>query len=161
MSQLPKLQSRILFCGFFDGAINGLSGLAVIFSSASCMLKMRLCNGILWKTPLHWSSGCHLVSSFVFFSKKEKKKKLVKNRYYLFPILSKYSILFCLISEINHRVISIQRRDAELNIILPRVHNFNIKEKKAWNICFIICHKDQTRSGKVKANKAQQILVKI
>ena len=85
VSQLPNLQSRILFCGFFDGAINGLSGLAVIFSSASCMLKMRLCNGILWKTPLHWSSGCHLVSSFVFFSKKEKKKKIGEKQILSFP----------------------------------------------------------------------------
>ena len=36
--------------------------------------------------------------------------------------------------------INIQRREAELNIILPRVNNFNIKQKNAWNICFIICH---------------------
>ena len=41
-----------------------------------------------------------------------------------------------------------------LNIILPRVSNFNIKQKKAWNICFIICHQHQTRSGKIKSNKA-------
>ena len=33
-------------------------------------------------------------------------------------------------------VINIQRREAELNIILPRVTNFDIKQKKAWNICF-------------------------
>ena len=37
-------------------------------------------------------------------------------------------------------VINIQRREAELNIILPRVNNFDIKQKKAWNICFIIFH---------------------
>ena len=54
-------------------------------------------------------------------------------------------------------VINIQRREAELNIILPRVNNFDIKQKKAWNICFIICHRHQTRSGKIKTNKAQQI----
>ena len=35
-------------------------------------------------------------------------------------------------------VINIQRREAELNIILPRVNNFDIKQKKAWNICFIM-----------------------
>ena len=57
-------------------------------------------------------------------------------------------------------VINIQRREAELNIILPRVNNFDIKQKKAWNICFIICHQHQTRSGKIKANKTQQISVK-
>ena len=57
-------------------------------------------------------------------------------------------------------VINIQWREAELNIILPRVNNFNIKQKKAWNICFNICHQHQTRSGKIKANKTQQISVK-
>ena len=31
--------------------------------------------------------------------------------------------------------------------------------KKAWNICFIICHQHQTRSTKIKTNKAQQISV--
>ena len=46
-----------------------------------------------------------------------------------------------------------------INIILPRVNNFDIKQKKAWNICFIICHQHQTRSGKIKANKTKQILV--
>ena len=32
-----------------------------------------------------------------------------------------------------------QRLEAKLNIILPRVNNFNIKQKSAWNICFSIC----------------------
>ena len=57
-------------------------------------------------------------------------------------------------------VINIQRREAELNIILPKVNNFDIKQKKAWNICFIICHQHQTRSGKIKANNRQQVSVK-
>ena len=56
--------------------------------------------------------------------------------------------------------INIQRREAEVNIILPRVNNFDIKQKKAWNICFIICHQYQTWSGKIKANKTQQTVVK-
>ena len=60
---------------------------------------------------------------------------------------------FCLISEIIHP------RYAELNIILQRVNNFDIKQKKAWNICFIICHQHQTRAGKIKAYKTHQILV--
>ena len=47
----------------------------------------------------------------------------------------------------------IQRREAELNIILPRMNNFDIKQKKAWNFCFIICHQHQIRSGKIKTNK--------
>ena len=53
-------------------------------------------------------------------------------------------------------VINIYRREAELNIILPRVNNFNIKQKKAWNICFIICHQHQTGSGNINTNKTQQ-----
>ena len=32
----------------------------------------------------------------------------------------------------------IQRREAELNINLLRVNNFDIKQKMAWGICFII-----------------------
>ena len=57
-------------------------------------------------------------------------------------------------------VINIQRGEAELNIILTMVNNFDIKHKKTWNICFIICHQNQTRSGKIEAKKLQQILVK-
>ena len=56
------------------------------------------------------------------------------------------------------KVINIQRCKAKLNIILPRENNFNIKQKKAWNICFIICHQHQIRSGKIKTNKTQLIL---
>ena len=52
-------------------------------------------------------------------------------------------------------VINIQRREAELNIILPRVNNFDIKQRKAWNICFIIRHQPQTRSGKTKAKQSK------
>ena len=40
-------------------------------------------------------------------------------------------------------VINIQRREEELSIISPRVNNFDIKQKKTWNICFIICHTKQ------------------
>ena len=57
-------------------------------------------------------------------------------------------------------VINIERREVELNIILPTVNNFDIKQKRAWNICINICHQQQTRSGKIKTNKKQQILVK-
>ena len=45
----------------------------------------------------------------------------------------------------------------DLNVILPRVNSFDIKQKRH----FFICHKRQTRSGKkIKANKTQQISVK-
>ena len=57
-------------------------------------------------------------------------------------------------------VINIQRHEAELNIILPRVNYFDIKQKKAWTICFIIFQQHQRRSAKIKANKTQQMLVK-
>ena len=50
-------------------------------------------------------------------------------------------------------VINIQRREGELNIILPRVSNFDIKQKKAWSIRFIVFQQHQTRFGKIKANK--------
>ena len=44
---------------------------------------------------------------------------------------------FCLISEIIFNgVINIQRCEAELNIILPRVDNFNIKKKKGIEYLF-------------------------
>ena len=40
----------------------------------------------------------------------------------------------------SSKVIDIQWRKAELNIVLPWVNNLDIKQKKTWNICFIICH---------------------
>ena len=36
----------------------------------------------------------------------------------------------------------------------------SILNKKGMDVCFIICHKHQARSGKIKANKAQQIVAK-
>ena len=63
----------------------------------------------------------------------------------------------CLLFSIRNyspEVLNIQRREADLNIILPRVNNFDIKQKEAWNICFIICHQHQTGPGKIKTKKA-------
>ena len=54
-------------------------------------------------------------------------------------IISKYSMPFCFTSE----------------VILLRVSNFYIKQKKAWNNCFIIWHQHQTTSRKIKANQIQ------
>ena len=51
------------------------------------------------------------------------------------------------------KVINIQRREAEFNVILPRVNNFDIKLKKARNICFMIWQQHQTRSGRIEADK--------
>ena len=48
-----------------------------------------------------------------------------------------HAVLFNIINY-SPRLNNIQRREAELNIILPRVNNFDIKQKSAWNICFII-----------------------
>ena len=41
------------------------------------------------------------------------------------------------IKNYSPEVINIQRREAELNSIVLRVNNFDIKQKKAWNICFM------------------------
>ena len=57
-------------------------------------------------------------------------------------------------------VINIQQGEAESNIILLRVNNSDIKQKKAWSICFIICQQLQTKSEKIMTNKTQHILVK-
>ena len=57
-------------------------------------------------------------------------------------------------------VINIQRRKAELNIILRRVNNFDIKQKQHGIFVFTICHQHEARSGKIKANKTHQISVK-
>ena len=35
-----------------------------------------------------------------------------------------------------------------------------LNKKKALNICFIVCLLHETRSGKIKAYKTQQILIK-
>ena len=70
-----------------------------------------------------------------------------------------FHAFLCNINNYWPQAINIQRRKMELNIVLPRVNNFNIKQKKEWGICFIICQQQQTRSGMIKANKTQQILV--
>ena len=76
-------------------------------------------------------------------------------------LISQYSMLFFFnIRNYSHEVINIQRFEVELIIILPRMNNFNIKHKRAWNICFIKYYQHQTRSRKIKANKTQQISVK-
>ena len=49
---------------------------------------------------------------------------------------------------------NIQQRETDLNIILPRVNNFNIKQKLAWNIYFIIYPQDRKKSW-VNAKKAK------
>ena len=51
-------------------------------------------------------------------------------------------------------VSNIQQRKVELIIILPRVNNFDIKQKLARNIYFIIYFQHQTESW-VNANKAK------
>ena len=51
-------------------------------------------------------------------------------------------------------VSTVQRREEELNIILRGVKNFDIKQKSAWNIRFIIYPHHQTKSW-MNANKAK------
>ena len=64
---------------------------------------------------------------------------------------------FCLISEIIRIIKS--RHEADLNIILPRVNNFDIKQKNTWNIYFMspTPNKIWDDNG---LKKTQQILVK-
>ena len=51
--------------------------------------------------------------------------------YYFNYIISKYSIPFLFnIRNYSPEVINIQRREAELNIILLRLNNFNFKQKR-------------------------------
>ena len=71
-----------------------------------------------------------------------------------------FHAFFLNIRNYSSEIINIQQGKAELNIILPRVNIFDIKQKKIGNICFIICYQHQTRSGKRKANKTQQISFK-
>ena len=44
---------------------------------------------------------------------------------------------------ISPEVINIQRRDAELNIILLRVNNFDVKQKNTWN--FVLLYATNTK----------------
>ena len=60
-----------------------------------------------------------------------------------------HTFLF-IIRNYSLEVINVQRREAELHIKLPRVNDFDIKQKKGMDYHFII----------VKPNKTQKILVK-
>ena len=52
----------------------------------------------------------------------------------------------------------LQQEKRDIRILLPII--ISILNKKAGNICFIICHQHETRSGKINANKTKQISVK-
>ena len=97
------------------------------------------------------------IADFLHFNDNGKCRPLLS--YYLDNKQIFHAFLFN-IRNYSPEIINIQRREAELNIILLRVNNFDIKQKNAWNICFIICHQHQTRSGKIKTIKTQQISVK-
>ena len=45
----------------------------------------------------------------------------------------------------------LQQEKRDIRILLPII--ISILNKKAGNICFIICHQHETRSGKIKTNK--------
>ena len=72
--------------------------------------------------------------------------------------ISTISVFLFNIRNYSPKVINIQRREAELNIILLRMNNLDIKQKMAWNICFIIHPKHQTKKW-AKVNKAHDIPV--
>ena len=101
----------------------------------------------------------NLWKAFSFFPHATQKKKCIWQQGAWYNKQIFHAFLFN-IRNYSPEVINIQRHEAELNIVLPRVNNFDIKQKKAWNICFIIYHQHQTRSGKIKTNKTLQILVK-
>ena len=54
---------------------------------------------------------------------------------------------------------NIRRREVEFNITLPKVNNFNIKQKMACNICFIIYIPQAPSKKWVNVNKVQNIPV--
>ena len=60
-----------------------------------------------------------------------------------------------IIRNYSPEIINIQRREAELNITLPRVNNFDIKQKDMKYMPPI-----PNRIGKMKANKTKQISIK-
>ena len=53
------------------------------------------------------------------------------------------------IKNYSPKVINVQQCNVELNIILLTANNLDIKQKASWNIC----HKNQGRPDKTKANK--------
>ena len=57
-------------------------------------------------------------------------------------------------------VINIQRREAELNILLPRVNNFEIKQKKDMEYLFYYMPPTPNNIWEIMTNKIQQISVK-
>ena len=63
-------------------------------------------------------------------------------------MLCKYSMPFCLISNYSPEVINIPRREDEFNIMLPRVNNFVIKQKRHGIFCSL---------NKIWENKGQNL----
>ena len=58
-----------------------------------------------------------------------------------------FHTFYCNIQKYSLKIRNIQQCKVELNITLQRVNNFVIKQKKSWNICFIIQPKHQTKNG--------------
>ena len=78
----------------------------------------------------------HQTPSKRLFVQWSKEKIFARRIFLALQTISKYSMSFTYFNIRNYppKVI----KDEKLNIILPRVNNFDIKEKLAWNICFII-----------------------
>ena len=75
-----------------------------------------------------------------------------KQKRTLYLIISKYFMSFCFcMRNDSPKVSNIQRREVELNIIWPRVKNFDIKQKMALNIWLTIYPQHQTMSKWVNA----------
>ena len=118
---------------------------------------------------LNCSSYFSLYLVYLVFFILAKAKAKANIRANIINILSKYSMSFCLISEIIHPRYLILNINTEywilivliLNIILSRVNNFDIKQKKCVWI-FVLLYATNTKQdlGQIKANKIQQISVK-
>ena len=91
---------------------------SVKFWGISFKFWLRSCYLCIISSCLHCGCACFL------------SNKILTSMYW--SLLSKFSMYFCFISEIIHPRLLV------LNITLPTVDNFGIKQKWAWNICFII-----------------------
>ena len=121
---------------------------------------------------LNCSSYFSLYLVYLVFFILAKAKAKANIRANIINILSKYSMSFCLISEIIHPRYLILNINTEywilivliLNIMLSRVNNFDIKQKRCVVLkkIFVLLYATNTKQdlGQIKANKIQQISVK-
>ena len=125
--------------------------LHAVFISNTFMSYTRL------KLAKNWPKTKHHPTNCVYFNENRVYcvyfNEYRKMTWYL--IISKYFMPFC--SNIRNypaEVSDNQWGKMDLNIILSRVNNFDIKQKMAWNVCLTIYPQHQTKSKWVNTNKA-------